>query len=458
MCLTSCTIGATAVLLAGIVSPSDYFMAWFTWWAGDVSGILLLTPFIIVCLNGRWNFLAAQRAKVFETLLLVVGLTVISGIVFQNWFNPTFLFTRAFIILPLLIWAAIRLREELLTALLIVSALMAVLGTLDGVGPFIAPTLNESLLTVDAFISINSIMVLVLKAAVLETQEKELNLKMAKYNLEEIVSERTQQLEEKNKELESRNKELASFSYAASHDLQEPLRKIQTFSDKILQSQDDLSDNVKDLFRRIHSSVGRMKQLIENLLAYSKVEMSTNLFQQTDLNLVLEQVKNELSESILATNAIIDSNNLPRVFVIPFQFQQLFTNMLTNAIKFRKPGTSPHIIIESELVKGKDLLEFNIPAEEQYFHLSIRDNGIGFEQQYAEKIFEIFQRLHGQSEFEGTGIGLAICRKIIETHKGFIAATGEPGKGFCFHIYLRADNPEDEKVFKKQEIESHQLI
>jgi light-regulated signal transduction histidine kinase (bacteriophytochrome) len=374
-----------------------------------------------------------------ETFFVSFCLMVISMVVFLGLFNPPFLFTRAFIIVPFLIWASVRLNRTLLGILLIISSLVAGWGTVMGFGPFISPTLNESLLTVEAFVSVNAIMVLVLNAAISEREEKEERLHQARYNLEEIVHQRTQQLEEKNRELEARNKELASFTYAASHDLQEPLRKIQTFSDRILETPPGIPQEKQDLFRRIQSAVARMKLLIENLLSYSKVEVSKPGFEVTDLNAVLQEVKNDLSESIQNTGAVIDYGELPKLTVVPFQLQQLLTNIIGNAIKFRKKDTSPHIIIEGVVVKGKNIPEFNAPPEKQYYHLRISDKGIGFEQQYAEKIFDIFQRLHGQSEYEGTGIGLAICRKIMETHKGFITAHGEPGKGSSFHIFLPLD-------------------
>ena len=449
-CFASCTVGATAILLAGIIPPEDYFIVWLTWWTGDVSGILLLTPFIILCVT-NWRQILPAREKVFETIILTTGMLVASMQVFLDWFNPPFLFTRAFFIVPFLIWASVRLNITLATVLLVASSVLAAVGTIMGVGPFVSPTLNQSLLTVESFISINVAMVLVLNAAVSEREEKELRLQEAKNNLEELVRKRTQQLEEKNKELEARNKELGSFTYAASHDLQEPLRKIQTFSDRILQTPPGLPQHAQEQFKRIQSAVARMKLLIENLLSYSKVEVSKPQFEHTDLNVILQEVKNDLSETIEATNAVIEFGELPKLAAVPFQLQQLFTNIISNAVKFRKENETPYIIIDCAMVKGKDIPGTNAAAEKEYYHLLITDNGIGFKPEYAEKIFDIFQRLHGQAEYEGTGIGLAICKKIVETHKGFITATGEPGKGASFHIFLPVNENENSVEFKKEE-------
>ena len=284
-----------------------------------------------------------------------------------------------------------------------------------------------------------------------------MHLQEAKNGLEEIVRQRTQQLEEKNKELEARNKELGSFTYAASHDLQEPLRKIQTFSDRILQTAPDLPQQTQEQFKRIQSAVSRMKLLIENLLSYSKVEVSKPQFELTDLNLVLQEVKNDLSEKIEATGAVIDVRELPKLPAVPFQLQQLFTNIISNAIKFRKEDEPPLIVIDCVVAKGKDIARQNAPADREYYHLSISDNGIGFNQEYAEKIFDIFQRLHAQAEYEGTGIGLAICKKIVETHRGFITATGEPGKGSSFHIFLPVNEKEFFVEMKKEEVVNSSL-
>ena len=450
ICFASCTIGATAILLAGIIQPHDYFIVWLTWWTGDVSGILLLTPFIILCVTS-WRQIVPATDKVFETIIVTTGVVVASLQVFLDWFHPPFLFTRAFFIVPFLIWASVRLNRTTVTILLVMSSLFAAVGTIMGVGPFVSATLNQSLLTVESFISVNAAMVLVLNAAVSEREEKELGLQEAKNSLEELVRQRTQQLEEKNKELEARNKELGSFTYAASHDLQEPLRKIQTFSDRILQTPPGLPQAAQEQFKRIQSAVARMRLLIENLLSYSKVEVSKPQFELTDLNPLLQEVKNDLSETIEATGAVIDYGELPKLAAVPFQLQQLFTNIISNAIKFRKQAVRPHIRIDCAVVKGKDIPAANAPAEKEYYHLRISDNGIGFNPEYAEKIFDIFQRLHGRTEYEGTGIGLAICKKIVETHKGFISATGEPGEGSVFHIFLPVNENEVSHDFKKEE-------
>ena len=244
-------------------------------------------------------------------------------------------------------------------------------------------------------------------------------------------------LEQKNKELEKSNNELVSFSYVASHDLQEPLRKIRTFSERLLEKEwNNLSDTGKDYLKRMDAASLRMQKLIEDLLALSRTSTIPKNFELIDLDLLLKDVKLNLKESIEELNAEIISDNLPHAHVIPIQFQQLLENLLLNSLKYRRPEEVPRIHITCQRVDADSLPVVPEERFSKFFHLTVKDNGIGFEQQYAEKIFEIFQRLHGKQEYSGTGIGLAICRKTMQNHNGFIHAEGTPGEGATFHVYL----------------------
>ncbi len=247
----------------------------------------------------------------------------------------------------------------------------------------------------------------------------------------------TYSLEQKNEELERTNQELAYFSYVASHDLQEPLRKIQGFSGRILDREgESFSETTKDYFNRIISAASRMQRLIDALLDFSRTNTTEIIFTETNLNELLEEVKINLKENIKEKNADIESLPLPTLSIIPVQVQQLFSNLISNAIKYSKPAMSPQIKISADIVLGEDLKQRGGDATKKYHRITIADNGIGFEQKYAHKIFELFQRLHGKTEYSGTGIGLAICKKIVQNHKGFITATGNPDEGARFDIYL----------------------
>ncbi|HZE83402.1 MAG TPA: ATP-binding protein, partial [Puia sp.] len=262
--------------------------------------------------------------------------------------------------------------------------------------------------------------------------------------LEKKVSERTQSLLQANaeleriiRELERSNSELESFNYIASHDLQEPLRKIIAFCQRITDKEKDhLSDLAKDYFARITGAASRMQNLIDAFLSYSQASNSNIALEETDLNKLLEEVKNDLHDVIEEKKASIYSEPLPSPKVIPLQFHQLFINLIGNSIKYSKESADPQIKISARLVSGKEIAkEVGAPGMD-YWKISIEDNGIGFDQPYEHKIFELFQRLHGKSVYGGTGIGLAICKKIMRNHSGFITATGEKGIGAVFSLFI----------------------
>lgn len=260
---------------------------------------------------------------------------------------------------------------------------------------------------------------------------------------EEVILKYQNDLETKNRELIQSNTELASFTYIASHDLQEPLRKIQTFSNRILDKENEnFSTGTKDYFERITAASSRMQKLITALLNYSRTTSSDIDYMPADLNEIVKEVKNNLQEHFEETGTVIEVRPLPVLDVIPHQINQLFTNILINALKYRRTGINPLIKIDADMVILPEIEVKPSGSAANYWKISISDNGIGFEQKYEDKIFELFQRLHTNAEYEGTGVGLAICKKIVQNHNGFIKAIGEPGTGSTFNVYLPIKNLE----------------
>lgn len=247
-----------------------------------------------------------------------------------------------------------------------------------------------------------------------------------------------QALHQKNIELLYSNANLEEFAYVASHDLKEPLRKISTFGDLILSSdKEKFSPDGKLYLEKIVSSAKRMQTMINDLMALSTIT-GNKTYEQQDLNEIVAEVVNVLEYNLKDKNATITYDNLPVINVVRPQFVQLFQNLISNSLKFSRPGVEPHIRITSARLNPTDAAAYGLTEKREYVMLRLEDNGIGFENEYAGKIFTIFQRLHGKSEYEGNGIGLSICRKVVENHKGVIHAQGVVNQGAVFTIVLPA--------------------
>jgi len=246
-------------------------------------------------------------------------------------------------------------------------------------------------------------------------------------------------LKEYASQLEFQNKELAQFAYAASHDLKEPLRKITFYNNYVIESSaNGLNEKSREYLNRSISAATRMKKLIEDLLTYSKTSSVTENFQETDLAEIVEEIILSHKDIIEENGAKIELETLPVAHVIPFQFKQLMENIINNALKYKHPRRRSVIKISCQTVKGSDIKIVDADAGISYYQISVADNGVGFQPQYAEKIFEIFQRLNNNSDYKGSGMGLAICKRIIQNHRGFIEATGKENEGALFKIYIPA--------------------
>jgi PAS domain S-box-containing protein len=241
----------------------------------------------------------------------------------------------------------------------------------------------------------------------------------------------------KNAELNKLNSELQAFAHVTSHDLQTPLRKIQTYLSRITENEiTKLSEDGKSYLNTAITVANRMQLLIQDLLSYSRTSTTARKFELTDLNQIIIEVKDELNEELNDKKANLEAAKLDKVHIIPFQFRQLMLNLIGNALKFSNPRQAPHIIIKSEVAIGKAFNKVKLSPQKKYCHISVSDNGIGFEPIYHEKIFEIFCRLHGEGLYKGTGIGLAIVKKIVDNHDGVITANSELNKGTTFDMYF----------------------
>ncbi len=246
-------------------------------------------------------------------------------------------------------------------------------------------------------------------------------------------------------ELARSNSELEQFAYVASHDLQEPLRKIQAFGDRLKTKCDaaNMSDG-RDYLERMQSAAARMQTLINDLLTFSRVISASQPFVPVDLGGVIKGVLGDLEVRIEQTKARVEVGELPTIEADPLQMRQLLQNLIGNALKFQSPGVQPWIRINGRILANPFAGTDEDNSNDEQCELTIQDNGIGFDEKYIDKIFAVFQRLHGRTEFEGTGVGLAVCRRITDRHEGTIGARSKPGDGATFIITLPVRHPKKE--------------
>jgi PAS domain S-box-containing protein len=254
---------------------------------------------------------------------------------------------------------------------------------------------------------------------------------------EQYLEKLNQSLQHANQELSRTNEELESFNFIASHDLQEPLRKIQVYSNRILENGvSQLPPPLQDYFSRINKASSRMQRLIDDFLSFSQTFSHSQGAEDIDMNKMLEEIRMELGTRIEEKQAQLTVTELPSVYGVPFQIKQLMTNLISNALKYTHDGVAPQIMISGSIEPGSNILEEGADPKISYTKISVADKGIGFEEKYRTKIFELFQRLHSKNAYSGTGIGLALCKKIVQNMSGFITAKSELGRGSVFTFYL----------------------
>jgi PAS domain S-box-containing protein len=265
------------------------------------------------------------------------------------------------------------------------------------------------------------------------------------FTFSDITKQKENELQLRNytQELKRSNEDLEQFAYVASHDLQEPLRKIRSFGDRLITKyREKLDDTGQDYIERMQAASGRMQNLIEDLLAFSRITRSSELPGKVELKKMFDEITDDLADQISREHATLAYHKMPPVLAVKGQIRRLFQNLISNAIKFRKPGEDPRIKITGEKLTAMEVTKEFVftPRYKYYVKITVSDNGIGFDEKYSDQIFNVFQRLHGKNEFEGTGIGLAICKKIVSHHGGIIAARSKEGVGSDFIVILPASN------------------
>jgi signal transduction histidine kinase len=413
--LISASVGVTSGWLAGVIGSSDYATAWRTWWVGDMLGDLVVAPLLLSW--GDWPRVKGRFRRLAEALVLIGWLVAVSVTIFGGWLPEFSDFIGPYFLFPFFIWAAFRFGPRGVTAAIVVVSAIAIGETSAGYGPFVRETVNDSLLLLQTFMGVVAVTFLILAAVVAERRRAEEKARKANIELEQRVLERTE-------ELSALNRELEAFSYSVSHDLRAPLRSLDGFSQALLEDHaGSLDREGSDYLHRIRAASQRMGGLIDDLLVLSRVTRSEIRWRPVDLSAIAHSIALELKQSqpgrdvefvIARGMSTHGDERLLRV---------VMDNLLGNAWKF----TSKH---------PRARIEFGLMEKEGQPVYYVRDDGAGFEMVYADSLFGAFQRLHGASEFPGTGIGLATVQRIIRRHGGRIWAEGTVERGATFYFTL----------------------
>lgn len=415
----SATIGVASLSIGGFAPWPAFGKIWLTWWLGDAGGALLVAPLLIAWSRPGAGRRLAESPR--EAALVFLALIAVSWAAFGPAFasRPT-----GFLVMPALMWAAVRLGVPATALAVAAASAVGVTGTLLGYGAFARADPNESLLLLQGFLGVNATAALALAAAVSQLRAAERELRAAHGELERKVERRTAALAEQAKELSRSNAELEQYAYVVSHDLQEPVRKIAGFIDLWARAYRGRLDEKADVFvGQIVDAAERMSALIRDLLSYSRVGRGAPL-SRVDASAAARAALDDLSSLVAKTGAVVALGDLPTVEANPIELRQVFENLLANALKFRG-DKAPRVEVSCERTPGEWVFR-------------VRDNGIGIEAVHHSRIFELFERLHPRHEYPGTGIGLALCKKIVERRGGRIWVESSPGEGSTFSFTVPA--------------------
>jgi len=449
--------------LIQVMADNQQFIP-FTWAISRIFNALIMIVGASLFLFRRERYRPETSARGLGTVLLISVAFggIASGLIhvcatrpsLPETILPEALITHPWDIAPLLLFLYAGLRvfprfyqryPSLFSHALIVSILPQIATQLHST--FGSTTLFDSHFNIAYFLRIIAYLVPLL-GLLLDYIRTYHNLAAAHAALSKEIAEREraqEQLKKTAAELARSNAELEQFAYVASHDLQEPLRKIQAFGDR-LQSKcgEGIGERGRDYLERMQNAAQRMQRLINDLLDYSRVTSRAQPFTAVDLDAVIQEVLSDLEVRIEQTKAAVEVGDLPTLEADPRQMQQLLQNLLGNALKFHRPGVPPVVRVFSRSGGGEAVPPGEKTAEDSYCQIIVEDNGIGFEEKYLDRIFKPFQRLHGRSEYEGTGMGLAICHKIVNRHGGHITARSTPEQGTTFIVSLPLKQPQGE--------------
>jgi signal transduction histidine kinase len=382
-------------------------------WLGSVMGVLVLTP---VLLTADLRVLRLLKPhNFFEISAVLIGLVALCRLLFASQLPLPFTdYPISFAIFPFVIWASLRYGRWMAAMTMMIIAIFASWGTAHNLGLFARGQPDISLLILQSYLAVLSVIGMIISTTIYERNQNEMRLQEANTTLKK-----------KTEELAHSNKELEQFAFVASHDLQEPLRKVIAFGNLLYQEYTaTLPEEAQGYISRMKSACERMQNLIDDILKYSRITTKAKPFESFDLDDVIQEVIADLEITIKEKNASIITSPLPNVFADRIQMRQLFQNLIGNALKYAKEQQQPKIVISS------------VQTDSQEFQIVVEDQGIGFDQKFVDKIFQPFQRLHKRSDYQGTGIGLAICQKIAQRHGGSIQAQSELGKGSKFFVVL----------------------